>query len=152
MVIYIELGNIFKIDGVANFAHGCNCAGAMGKGIALQFKEMFPEMYMRYKNLCAMGTFKLGEVFEYNYGKGYVFNLGTQATWRTKADIKAIEVSMRKMLHFAFNHQIKSIAMPKIGAGLGGLMWESVKEVIEEVAKEYPYIDLYVIENFKENG
>lgn len=46
MVIYIKEGNIFNIKGVANFAHGCNCAGAMGKGIALQFKEKYPKMFV----------------------------------------------------------------------------------------------------------
>ncbi len=148
MVIYIELGNIFNIDGVVNYAHGCNCAGAMGKGIALQFKEMFPDMYKRYKSMCETGAFKLGEVFEYNYGKGYVFNLGTQATWRTKADLKAIEKCINKMLQLSSKIGVSSIAIPKIGAGLGGLQWSNVKKVIEEVASEYPSVNLYVVENF----
>jgi O-acetyl-ADP-ribose deacetylase (regulator of RNase III) len=101
MVKYIEFGNIFKLEGVKNFAHGCNCAGAMGKGIAVQFKAKYPKMYSEYKNLCKEGKFNLGDVFEYNYGNGYVFNLGTQKTWRTKANIEAVEHSITNMLLFA---------------------------------------------------
>lgn len=150
MIAYIESGNIFKIEGVFNYAHGCNCAGAMGKGIAVQFKEKFPEMYKLYKNLCTEGKFNVGDVFEYNYGKGYVFNLGTQLSWRTKAEIKSIRQSLINMFRIASKEKIRKIAMPKIGAGLGGLKWEDVKNVIEEIAKEYPDIDLFIVENYKD--
>ena len=46
MIRYIEKGDIFRIDGVSSYAHGCNCAGAMGKGIAVQFKSKYPDMYL----------------------------------------------------------------------------------------------------------
>ena len=75
MVTYIEQGNIFNLQDISNFAHGCNCAGAMGKGIALQFKDKFPKMYIEYKKLCKEGLFSLGDVFTYNYDYGTVFNL-----------------------------------------------------------------------------
>ena len=52
MIRYIEKGDIFRIDGVSSYAHGCNCAGAMGKGIAVQFKSKYPDMYLEYKS-CA---------------------------------------------------------------------------------------------------
>lgn len=83
MVNYIELGNIFSLNGIWNYAHGCNCAGAMGKGIALQFKEKYPQMYLKYKKLCKDGLFSLGDVFVHDYGNGIIFNLGTQKTWKT---------------------------------------------------------------------
>ena len=149
MVTFIDYGDIFKIEGVLNYAHGCNCSGAMGKGIATQFKKRFPEMYRQYKKLCIESKFNLGDVFEYNYGNGYVFNLGTQQSWRTKADITAIQMSLNKMLLFSSEKEIKKIAMPTIGAGLGGLKWESVKQVIESVAKNYSNIELLVVENYQ---
>jgi O-acetyl-ADP-ribose deacetylase (regulator of RNase III) len=151
MVTYIPFGNIFKIEGVYHYAHGCNCAGAMGKGIAVQFKERFPEMYLNYKRLCKERRFTLGDVFAYSYGKGYVFNLGTQATWKTKADLNAIESSLNRMLLFATENNVDKIALPKIGAGLGGANWYDVKNVIDKVAKDYPYINLMVVENYKED-
>lgn len=150
MVTYIEFGNIFNLQGITNYAHGCNCAGAMGKGIALQFKERYPKMYIEYKNLCENGIFTLGDVFPYIHKEGVVFNLGTQINWRTKADINAIEKTLIKMMTYAHQNNIYKIALPKIGAGLGGLNWNDVKYIIDKVANEYPNIDLFVIENFKE--
>jgi O-acetyl-ADP-ribose deacetylase (regulator of RNase III) len=149
MITYIENGNIFNLKDIQSYAHGCNCAGAMGKGIALQFKNKFPQMYLEYKRLCKEGSFFLGDVFAYNYDNGTVFNLGTQATWKTKADINAIEIALINMLTCARLSNIFKIALPKIGAGLGGLNWNDVKLIIEDVAKDYPDIDLFVIENYK---
>lgn len=150
MVTYIEEGNIFNLQGIKNYAHGCNCAGAMGKGIAVQFKEKFPKMYIEYKRLCKEGLFSLGDVFTYKYDNGTVFNLGTQATWKTKAEINAVENAFIKMLVYASQHNVAKIALPKIGAGLGGLNWNDVKAVIDRVAKDYPKVDLFVVENYKE--
>lgn len=148
MVIYIEYGDIFKIENVNNFAHGCNCAGAMGKGIALQFRKRFPLMYTQYKKLCALGNFQLGDVFLYQFNEGFVFNLATQYSWKTKADENAIRTSLTKMFDIACKYTVTQIALPKIGAGLGGLDWLKVKLIIEDVASKYENIDLFVVENF----
>lgn len=150
MISYIEYGNIFNLEGVTNFAHGCNCAGAMGKGIALQFKQKYPKMYLEYNKLCKEGQFSLGDLLTYKHENEVVFNLGTQKTWRTNADISAIENSLNKMLLYASKNDISKIALPKIGAGLGGLNWNDVKFTIEKVAQKYPKIDLFVVENYKE--
>ena len=152
MIEYIEFGNIFKINGVKNYAHGCNCAGAMGKGIAVQFKDNYPEMYKQYKEKCKNGVFKLGDVFAYNYGEGYIFNLGTQQTWKTKAELKAIEQSLINMLNIAIELNIKKIALPTIGAGLGGLKWQDVKKVIDTIGNMYPSVTLFVIENYQDTN
>ncbi len=149
MVEYIEFGNIFKLEGITSYAHGCNCAGAMGKGIAVQFKNMYPDMYKQYKVLCKRGDFKLGDVFEYNHGSGYIFNLGTQKTWRTKAELRAVEESLKNMLNVASELKVRKIALPKIAAGLGGLNWKDVRNTINNVAKDFPSIQLFVVENFK---
>lgn len=148
MIHYIDRGDIFKITGIKNYAHGCNCAGAMGKGIAVQFKRMFPEMYLQYRERCKDGSFRPGGIFVYKYAEGFVFNLGTQETWRTKAACENIYQSLIKMMNFAQENGVTSIAMPRIGAGLGGLLWEDVKSVIEEVANQYTEIDIFVVENY----
>lgn len=147
MVKYIKEGNIFNIEGVMNYAHGCNCAGAMGKGIAVQFKTKYPEMYKTYKQMCKIGTYQPGDV--YDYGKGHVYNLGTQKNWRTKAEIEFIRMSLENMMLQAENKKVKAIALPAIGAGLGGLDWNDVKKEIEYISKKYPNIDLYVVESYK---
>lgn len=148
MISYIEYGNIFDLPDVKNYAHGCNCAGAMGKGIALQFKVKYPQMYEQYKVLCHEGKYVLGDVFSYFYGDGYIYNLGTQYTWRTKANIDAIEKSVEKMLMLAIQDHVEKIAMPKIGAGLGGLNWLTVKESIERISDKYPQVELVIVENY----
>jgi Predicted phosphatase homologous to the C-terminal domain of histone macroH2A1 len=149
-VFYIEKGDIFSIEGVKNYAHGCNCAGAMGKGIALQFREKYPEMYKQYVALCKNGDFKPGGVFDYSENGTHIYNLGTQETWRTKAKLDYIRMSFRKMLELATASQVASIAMPAIGAGLGGLAWDSVKNNIEEIVREFSSdINLYVVEKYE---
>jgi len=149
MVFYIKEGNIFSIDGVTSYAHGCNCKGAMGCGIAYQFKEKFPKMYNQYKKLCDIGKFLPGDVFNYKYDNGHIYNLGTQATWKENAKFEYIELSLIKMFELAKMDQVNKIALPTIGAGLGGLDWSLVKIIIEKVSESYPNIDLYIVEKFK---
>lgn len=148
MVKYIEFGNIFNLKEVTNYAHGCNCAGAMGKGIAVQFKNKHPQMYKQYKSLCKQGDFTLGDVFTYQHANGYIFNLGTQKTWKTKAELFAVEQSLKNMLDMASKLEVTKIALPKIAAGLGGLNWDDVKAIINRVSKDFPSIHIYVVENF----
>lgn len=148
MIQYIERGDIFKIPGVSSYAHGCNCAGAMGKGIALQFKYKYPQMYAEYHRLCEEHLFGPGDVFDYNYGGGHIYNLGTQVTWRTKARLEYIEKSVAKMLELAVRENVMKIALPAIGAGLGGLKWDDVKDVLNKVSADYPDIELYVVETY----
>ena len=83
-------------------------------------------------------------------GDEHIYNLGTQKSWKTKAELEAIRKSVDTMLELATQSNVKSIAMPKIGEGLGGLNWCDVKTVIEDVALKYPDIELVVVENYKE--
>lgn len=148
MIQFIERGDIFNINGVNNYAHGCNCAGAMGKGIALQFKNKYPKMYSEYRAMCKDGLFNPGDVFDYNYGNGHIYNLGTQVSWKTKARLEYIENSVGRMLELAASDNVTKIALPAIGAGLGGLNWNDVKEILNKVSENYPDIELYVVEAY----
>lgn len=148
MIQLIEKGDIFNIPGVNNYAHGCNCAGAMGKGIALQFKNKYPKMYSEYHSLCRDGLFNPGDVFDYDYGSGHIYNLGTQVTWRTKARLEYIETAVSRMLEIATLNNVNKIALPAIGAGLGGLNWNDVKEILNKESEKYPSIELYVVETY----
>lgn len=145
-VHYVE-GDLFRSPGLGALAHGCNCAGAMGRGIAVDFQARFPAMYAEYARRCADGTFGLGDVFEWSEQGVTVFNLGTQRTWRTKAELGAIETSLREMVRRAGASGIGRIGMPRIGAGLGGLRWEDVRAVIETVAAGTT-VELVVFERF----
>jgi O-acetyl-ADP-ribose deacetylase (regulator of RNase III) len=125
-------GDLFRHAGLSAYAHGCNCAGAMGKGIAVEFRTRFPRMYSEYKQRCADGRFRLGDVFTWHEAGTTVFNLGTQKTWRSKADLGAIKTATREMVRIAEESTIERIGLPRIGGGLGGLEWSSVRDLVFE--------------------
>lgn len=133
------------------FAHGCNCQGSMGAGIAVGFRERYPEMFEQYRMLCKSTPrqFNLGDAWLWKEScKPSVFNLGTQeAVWRARASYDAIEAALTRMLHSADAEGIKSIAIPRIGVGYGGLSWRKVRAIIERVCGAWPGI-LFVYEEF----
>ncbi len=132
-------------------AHGCNCKGAMGAGVAKGFRECYPDMYEEYRKQCKTQPrkFNLGDSFLWKADdKPWVFNLGTQEDyWHHRATYNAIEKSVEKMKQQADEERISSIAMPRIGAGYGGLSWKKVLPIIERVFNDWSGT-LYVYEQF----
>jgi O-acetyl-ADP-ribose deacetylase (regulator of RNase III) len=141
-------GDLFVHKGLDALAHGCNCAGAMGKGIAVQFRDRFPKMYDAYKKRCADGRFTPGDVFAWPEDGITVFNLGTQKTWRTKADLSAIETAVRSMVRLAEQSRIARVGLPRIGAGLGGLAWPAVRALLSEIGND-TNVELVVFEEYE---
>ncbi len=129
-------GDLFKSE-IRALAHGCNCAGAMGKGIAVEFKRRWPAMYEEYHRRCKNDEFVPGDVFYWSEPDRGIFNLGTQSHWRTKATLADIETSMTKMIKMADEMGINCIAMPAIGAGLGGLALEAVMSRLRQIAEPW---------------
>ena len=105
--------------------------------------------WLFHKLLCKENKFCPGDVFDYDYGNGHIYNLGTQATWRTRAKIEYIEKALIQMLELASGDNVTAIALPAIGAGLGGLKWDDVKAVLNKVSNDYPNVDLYVVETYQ---
>lgn len=103
-------------------AHGCNLKGAMGAGIAVRFKEMFPEMFELYHKACEEKHFNLGDVYTYdgemNNGKVRVYNLMTQEAF-DGADLNALKNALFAMCKDADENHITEITMPLIGSGFG---------------------------------
>jgi O-acetyl-ADP-ribose deacetylase (regulator of RNase III) len=120
----------------------------MGKGIALAFKQRWPAMYREYKKRCIDKSFKMGDVFRWREAEWTIFNLGTQPTWRAPAEIRAIRDSLRTMVKLAEQEGVHLIAMPRIGAGLGALTWDVVRDVILELASATP-VQLLVCEDHR---
>lgn len=133
MPVEYRKGDLFAAKDLPALAHGCNTAGAMGKGIALEFKRRFPAMYQEYRRRCKAGEFQLGDVFVWE-GEPVVFNLATQKYPGSRADLEAIETALTRMVRIAETMAIDRIGLPKIGAGLGKLEWSQVRAVIETVA------------------
>lgn len=127
---------------------GVNCQGVMGSGLVLPIKEKWPIVYKMYKSYCdsfkytdkseLVGQTQVTEVSD----NLYVANCFTQLTFgrelNTKyASLGAIEESLANVLSFAQVHNIKSIHLPKIGCGLGGLSWEDeVEPIVRKLIKE----------------
>lgn len=147
--IYIK-GDIFNYPGLDAISHGCNCAGAMGRGIAKEFKKRYPQMYVAYREKCKKGEFNLGDIFIWEEKDIKIFNLGTQETWKTKAILSAIEESVEKMCNLAIKLKINKIGIPRMGAGLGGLEWSDVKKTLQKIAGKYS-IELVVFEIYKKS-
>jgi len=147
MPVVFTKGDLFATEGLTAYAHGCNCAGAMGAGIAIEFRKRWPRMYEEYALRCADRRFQLGDVFVWSEDGATIYNLGTQAHWRKKAQMPALARALRSMTTLATNAGIERIGLPRIGAGLGGLDWVRVKRVLTEVGAETP-VKLEVFEQF----
>lgn len=138
MPIEFVAGDLFaNAHAVQAFAHGCNCEGSMGAGIAVGFRQRYPEMYAQYRALCKAQPreFNLGEVWLWKAdGQPWVFNLGTQErVWRARASYEAIETALERMRALADAETVTSIAIPRIGVGYGGLSWKKVRAIVERV-------------------
>lgn len=143
MSIEFVAGDLFaNAHSVQAFAHGCNCQGSMGAGIAVGFRERYPEMYEHYRSRCKAKPreFNLGDVWLWREdGKPSVFNLGTQeGIWRARASYEAIETALGQMRKLADEEGISSIAIPRIGVGYGGLSWKKVRAIVERVFEGWP--------------
>lgn len=119
----------------------------MGKGIATAFKTKWPEMHQEYRELCKDGLFSLGDVFVWADEGVTVFNLATQPGFRGGATLEAVRISVRSMIKRAEEEGIRSIALPRVGAGLGGLEWTDVKMLLVELGST-TQVELFVVEQF----
>lgn len=152
-IVYLS-GDLFvNRVGAQAFAHGCNCQGSMGAGIAIEFKRRYPEMFDVYRALCKADPrqFNPGDCFFWRAAdQPSVFNLATQEDyWRSRATYEAIRAALTSMRQQADREGITSIAMPRIGAGYGGLSWKKVRTIIDEVFGDWSG-DLYVYEEYVE--
>lgn len=130
-------GDLFSTERI-NIGHGVNCRGVMGAGIALQFKSTYPEMFMQYKELCSRGLLVPGSVHTFPTVDGKnIFNLATQSIPGPYATLEAILLSTAQAAMVIRTLPDPTLAIPKIGCGIGGLNWPEVEDVLVRV--EYTY-------------
>jgi len=148
MVKFVS-GDLFTYPGLDAIAHGCNCAGVMGAGIAKEFKKRYPENFEYYRNACANNSFFIGSVRIFRNSDKYIINLGTQDRFINPAKLEHIELALNNMIYIVSGipENVKTIGLPRIGAGLGGLDWEDVKQVILEL--DTKDLELIVFEEWK---
>jgi len=148
MITY-KTGDILKADAEA-LVNTVNTVGIMGKGIALQFKKVFPDNFKAYQKACEQNELKMGKMFVYERNTftnpRYIINFPTKKHWKSKSKYEDIKSGLSDLLIVIKKYRIRSIALPPLGCGLGGLNWDTVKQMIKEVLETIPEIDVLVYE------
>ncbi len=134
-------GNLLLADAEA-LVNTVNCIGYMGKGIALQFKQAFPENFTDYQKACRATEVQPGRMHIHATGAmvnpSYIINFPTKRHWRGKSRMEDIDLGLRALVSDIQRLGIRSIAIPPLGCGNGGLDWSLVRPKIEEAFAELP--------------
>ena len=121
-----------------------NTVGVMGKGLALRFKQTYPDMFQAYQQLCENGQFDIGDLMLYKTPDKWILNFPTKKHWRQKSKLEYIEGGLQKFLSTYLNQGITSISFPMLGCGAGGLDWETqVKPLMVKYLRDLP-LDIYI--------
>ena len=124
-----------------------NTVGVMGKGIALVFKQLYPEMYEQYRELCLAGKLDIGKLYIYRTPNKIIVNFPTKKHWRSRSRVEYIEAGLEEFIGTYDKYGISTVSFPQLGCGNGELDWErQVQPVMERYLKDLPipvYIHFY---------
>lgn len=148
MITYTT-GNLLKADAEA-LVNTVNTVGVMGKGIALMFKEEFPENFQAYSAACKQGDVQVGRMFVTRrnalLGPKWIVNFPTKKHWRQPSKLEWIEQGLEDLKTVISENHITSIALPPLGSGNGGLEWETVRTLIIRALEPLNDVDVIVYE------
>jgi O-acetyl-ADP-ribose deacetylase (regulator of RNase III) len=134
-MITFTQGNLLEAKAEA-LVNTVNTVGVMGKGIALMFKERFPQNFQLYAAACKANQIQTGKMFIAEVseldGPRWIINFPTKQHWRAPSQMSWIVDGLHDLRHFLIEQRVKSIAIPPLGAGNGGLEWASVREQIKK--------------------
>ncbi|WP_449355337.1 type II toxin-antitoxin system antitoxin DNA ADP-ribosyl glycohydrolase DarG [Virgibacillus natechei] len=134
MITY-KKGNLLE-DSSDALVNTVNTVGVMGKGIALQFKQAFPDVFREYERECNKGKIHVGQMHVVStnalIGPKYVINFATKKHWKENSKIAYIKDGLEALLKVTRKLEINSIAIPPLGCGYGGLKWADVKPLIQK--------------------
>jgi putative DNA methylase len=142
-------GDLLKAE-VEALVNAVNCVGIMGRGIALQFKNRFPENFKTYAAACNQQLVQPGRMIVYETRTfplpHYIINFPTKRHWRSGSLMEDIESGLLHLAVTIKKYKITSIAIPPLGSGLGGLNWIDVRLRIENTLRHLPNVQAYVFE------
>lgn len=148
MIAY-KHGDILAEDAEA-LVNTVNCVGIMGRGIALQFKNAFPENFTAYAAACKREEVQPGRMFVYETGQltnpRYIINFPTKRHWRGKSRLEDIDAGLNALAQEIRDRHIRSIALPPLGSGLGGLEWAQVRPRIEKAFRDFRDLRIIIFE------
>lgn len=151
-MIEYKTGDILKEEAEA-LVNTVNCVGVMGRGIALQFKRAFPENFKAYVARCKRNAIQPGRVFVFETGQltspRYIINFPSKRHWRGKSRMEDIESGLVSLAQEIRSRGIRSVAIPPLGSGLGGLNWPEVRVRLEGALKEFEDVKVVI---FKPGG
>lgn len=133
---------------VEALVNAVNTQGVMGKGIALAFKNRFPEMFEDYRQACASGRVTPGCMHVFDCGidarPQFLINFPTKRNWRDPSQLEDIEAGLRALVGEIRQRKIRSIALPALGCGLGGLDWPAVLDLMTATLKDLEGVRILV--------
>ena len=148
-MITFKQGDLFQDQSEA-LVNPVNCVGIMGKGLALEFKNRFPDNFKEYKQACWRAQVQPGRMLVFNTYQPeihhYVINFPTKRHWRDPSRIEDIETGIQALAEEVRSRRITSIAIPALGSGLGGLRWNEVRPIIESGLRELEEVRITVYE------
>jgi len=135
MILY-KNGNLFESN-AQTLTNTVNCVGIMGKGIALEFKSRFPEMYRDYVSRCKNKQVQLGKPYLYKQSNPCVLNFPTKGHWKTQSDLQDIIHGLVFLENNYKDWGITSLAVPALGCSNGQLKWAVVKPIMQEYLEKF---------------
>lgn len=147
MAVKIVTGNLFESK-AQTWVNAVNCVGVMGKGIALEFKNRFPEMYRDYVTRCKRKEVQPGRPYLYTASSPWVLNFPTKDDFRSDSNIAFITEGLDYLHEHYREWSIESLAVPALGAGLGRLEWRAVGPVLYRALSQMEIpVELYAPPN-----
>jgi O-acetyl-ADP-ribose deacetylase (regulator of RNase III) len=148
-MIKLRQGDILQTDAEA-LVNTVNCVGIMGRGIALQFRKAFPENYEAYRAVCNRGELQPGRMFVYDLNRlvnpRYIINFPTKRHWKSPSRLEDIDSGLEALVKEIRERDIRSVAVPPLGCGLGGLHWPEVRPRIEAAFRDLPEVTVFLHE------
>lgn len=148
-MIILKQGNLLEDEAEA-LVNTVNCVGVMGKGIALQFKQAYPEVFTEYEKACRRSEVQPGKMHVVEtkslFNPKFIINFPTKRHWKNKSLIEDIESGLLDLVKVVKNLNIKSIAIPPLGCGNGGLKWSDVRPLIEKAFESFPHVEVRLYE------
>jgi len=136
-------GNIFE-SSCQTLVNTVNCVGVMGKGIALEFKNRYPQMFVAYARLCEDGQLRPGLLYLWTKSTPWILNFPTKNHWKYPSKLEYIESGLKKFVETYAQKGISSIAFPELGTSSGGLDWIDVKDLMYRYLSPLPNLQLEI--------
>jgi O-acetyl-ADP-ribose deacetylase (regulator of RNase III) len=147
MIRFVQ-GNLFDSQAEA-LVNAVNTVGVMGRGVALEFKHRFPENYLAYRVACKREEIFVGKMFVFETQLEHpcwIINFPTKQHWRNPSKFEFVRDGLEDFVRVIEAHGIKSVALPALGCGTGGLDWSTVRALIEAALEPLHHVVFEIFE------